>query len=101
MTIVTSSSRKRPAKAAQAAKIQVARIVQHTPRGRAWKLSPDPEAKARAVEFFAKMGVKRPDEGSIREDARRRKTEPALASHAASGLPFIVQRNGFAIVALK
>jgi hypothetical protein len=41
----------------------VPRIVQHTPRGRAWKLEPlTPEAKARAVEFFAKMGVKRPDE---------------------------------------
>jgi hypothetical protein len=31
----------------------VPRIVQHTPRGRAWTLPPDdPEAKARAVAFF-------------------------------------------------
>jgi hypothetical protein len=65
MTIVTTRPRKRPKPAAQAAEIKVPRIVQHTPRGRAWKLEPlTPEAKARAVEFFAKMGVKRPDEGS-------------------------------------
>ncbi len=31
----------------------------------------------------------------------RRKSQPALASHATSGFPFMVQRNGFAIVALK
>ena len=31
----------------------------------------------------------------------RRKSEPSWTSHATSGLPFIVQRNGFAIVALK
>jgi hypothetical protein len=31
----------------------------------------------------------------------RRKSQPALASHSTSGLPCIVQRNGFAIVALK
>jgi hypothetical protein len=31
----------------------------------------------------------------------RRKSQPALACHATSGFPFIVQRNGFAIVALK
>jgi hypothetical protein len=49
MTIVTTRPRKRP-KAAQAATIKVPPIVQHTPRGRAWKLPPDdPEAKARAV----------------------------------------------------
>jgi hypothetical protein len=66
MTIVTYRHRpKRLAKPAQAATIKVPRIVQHTPKGRAWKLPPDdPEAKARAVAFFAKMGVKRPEEGS-------------------------------------
>jgi len=31
----------------------------------------------------------------------RRRSQPALASYATNGLPFIVQRNGFAIVALK
>jgi hypothetical protein len=41
MTIVTTRPRKRPAKPAQAATIKVPRIVQHTPRGRAWKLPPD------------------------------------------------------------
>jgi hypothetical protein len=57
-SIVTTRPRKRP-KPAQAATIKVPRVVQHTPRGRAWKLEPlDPEAKARAVEFFAKMGIK-------------------------------------------
>ena len=29
------------------------------------------------------------------------KSQPALACQAISGLPFIVQRNGFAMVALK
>jgi hypothetical protein len=55
MTIVTTRPRKRP-KPAQAALIKVSRIVQHTPRGRAWKLPPDdPEAKARAVASLARM----------------------------------------------
>jgi hypothetical protein len=41
----------------------VPRIVQH--RGRARKLlDADPEAKARAVAFFAKMGIKQQEEGS-------------------------------------
>ena len=55
MTIVTYRHRpKRPAKPAQAAEIKVPRIVQHTPKGQAWKLAPDdPEAKARAVAFAA------------------------------------------------
>ena len=37
------------------------RIVQHTPKGRAWRLPPpdDPEAKARAVAFLERMGIKR------------------------------------------
>jgi hypothetical protein len=43
----------------------VPRIVQHTPRGKAWKLReplpPDPEADARIAAFFAKMGIKRRD----------------------------------------
>ena len=30
-----------------------------------------------------------------------RRSQPALARYATNGLPFIVQRNGFAIVALK
>ena len=60
MTIVTTRPRKRPAKPAQAATIKVPRIVQHTPKGRAWKLPPDdPEAKARAVAFLERMGIKR------------------------------------------
>ena len=61
MTIVTYRHRpKRPAKPAQAAEIKVPRIVQHTPKGRAWKLPPDdPEAKARAVAFLERMGIKR------------------------------------------
>jgi hypothetical protein len=56
MTIVTYRPRKRPAKAAQAAEIKVPSIVQHTPRGRAWKLPPDdPEAKALAVAFLERV----------------------------------------------
>jgi hypothetical protein len=56
MTIVTSRPRKRPGKPAQADTIKVPRIVQHTPRGRAWKLpEPDPEAKAQAVAFLERM----------------------------------------------
>jgi hypothetical protein len=55
MTIVTTRPRKRP-KPAQAAEIKVPRIVQQTPRGRAWKLpEPDPEAEARVAAFFARM----------------------------------------------
>jgi hypothetical protein len=62
MTIVTNRPRKRPAKPAQAATIKVPRIVQHTPKGRAWKLpEPDPEADARVTAFFARMGIKRPE----------------------------------------
>jgi hypothetical protein len=64
MTIVTTRPRKRSAKLAQAAEIKVPRIVQHTPRGRAWKLpEADPEAKARAVAFFERMGIKRRERG--------------------------------------
>jgi hypothetical protein len=57
MTIVTYRHRsKRPVKAAQAAEIKVPRIVQHTPKGKAWKLPPDdPEAKARAVAFLQRV----------------------------------------------
>jgi hypothetical protein len=58
MTIVTSCPRKRPAKPAQAATIKVPRIVQHTPRGRAWKLpEPDPDGRTRAMAFLWKMGI--------------------------------------------
>jgi hypothetical protein len=64
MTIVTYRPRKRPAKPAQAAEIKVPRIVQHTPRGGASKLpEPDPEARARAVAFFERMGIKRREGG--------------------------------------
>jgi hypothetical protein len=60
MTIVTYRHRpKRPAKRAQAAEIKVPRIVQHTPKGRAWRLAvslePDPEADARIAAFMARM----------------------------------------------
>ena len=43
--------RRRPAKPTQAALIKVPRVVEHTPKGRAWRLPPpdDPEAKAKAV----------------------------------------------------
>jgi hypothetical protein len=48
-------------KPAQAATIQVPRIVQPTPKGRAWKLPEplDPEAEARVAAFFARMGITR------------------------------------------
>jgi hypothetical protein len=65
MNIVTARPPKRRPKPAQAAEIKVPRIVQHTPRGNAWKLleplPPDPEADARIAAFFAKMGIKRRD----------------------------------------
>jgi hypothetical protein len=67
MTIVTNRRpRKRPAKPAQDALIKVPGIVQHTPKGRAWRLPPsdDPEAKARAYAFLERMGIKPPaDDG--------------------------------------
>ena len=48
-----------PGEASQAATIAVPRIVQHTPRGRAWKvqapIEPDPEADARVAAFLARM----------------------------------------------
>ncbi len=57
MTIVTTRPRKRAVRPAQAATIKVPRIVQHTPKGRAWRLPPDdPEAKARAVAFLSGWG---------------------------------------------
>jgi hypothetical protein len=60
MTIVTTRPRKRPAKPARAATIKVPRIVQHTPKGQAWKLPPDdPE---NAVAFLSR--VIRPRSGS-------------------------------------
>jgi hypothetical protein len=61
MTIATfRHRRRRPVKPAQAAEIKGPRIVQQTPRGRAWKLPPpDPEAEARTAAFFARMGIKR------------------------------------------
>jgi hypothetical protein len=57
--IVMNRPRKPPQKPAQAASIKVSRIVQHTPKGRAWrvpaKLPPDPEADAQVAAFFARM----------------------------------------------
>jgi hypothetical protein len=50
--------RKRPAKAAMPVEIKAPRVVQTTPKGRAWtvkELEPDPEADARVAEFFARM----------------------------------------------
>ena len=60
MTIVTYRHRhKRRPKLAPAADIKVPRIVQHTPKGRAWvlanELPPDPEADACIAEFLARM----------------------------------------------
>jgi hypothetical protein len=63
MIIVTIRPRRKRTKAGQAAAIKVPTIVQHTPRGRAWKLPPDdPEAKARVVAFLSRMI--RPREGA-------------------------------------
>ena len=55
--IVTYRHRcKRPSKPAQAAEIKVPRIVQHTPKVRAWKvLAPDAEADAKVKAFFDRM----------------------------------------------
>ena len=63
MTIVTTRPRKRP-KPAQAAEIKVPRIVQHTPRGRAWRLEallealpPDPRPKRGLPRSSKRMGI--------------------------------------------
>ncbi len=49
-------------KPAQPATIKDPRIVQHPPRGRAWKLPEhDPEAQARIAALFERMGIKRRD----------------------------------------
>jgi hypothetical protein len=56
--------RKRPKSSPE---IVVPRIVQHTPRGRAWRvrdLELDPEADARVAAFFERMGLKVPDDWS-------------------------------------
>jgi len=56
MTIVTNRHRpKRPTK--PAVEIKVPRIVQHTPRGRAWRveLPPDEAADAGIAAFMARM----------------------------------------------
>jgi hypothetical protein len=59
MTIVTARRPKRPATPAQSATIAVPRIVQHTPKGRAWMVREpvevDPETEARIAEFMARM----------------------------------------------
>jgi hypothetical protein len=52
--------RKRP----KSVEITAPAIVQHTPRGRAWRvkeLEPDPEADARVEAFFQRMGLTLPD----------------------------------------
>jgi hypothetical protein len=48
---------KRPAKAAQPVEIKAPQVVQHTPRGRAWRveLETEVEAEAGVAEFFDKM----------------------------------------------
>jgi hypothetical protein len=65
MTIVATRPRKRRTKPAEATTIKVPRIVQHIPKGRAWRLPPpdDPEAKARAAAFFERMGIKQREGG--------------------------------------
>jgi hypothetical protein len=84
MTIVTTRPRKRPAKAAQAAETKVPRIVQHTPRGHAWKLPPpDPEAEARIAVFFERMGIKRRDGGWA----------PSVSPRSAFSLPSVPSRS--------
>jgi hypothetical protein len=58
MTIVTTRHRpKRSPKPALAAAIKTPRIVQHSPRGKAWRiaLEPDPEADARIAAYMARM----------------------------------------------
>jgi hypothetical protein len=53
--------RKRP----KSPEIAVPRIVQHTPKGRAWQLKelePDPERDARVAAFFERMGLTLPDD---------------------------------------
>jgi hypothetical protein len=59
MIVTSRHRRKHTAKRAQTAKIAVPRIVQQTPRGKAWKLlPPDPDADdARVAAFFARMGA--------------------------------------------
>jgi hypothetical protein len=57
MTIVTARRPKR--KPDQPATIAAPRIVQHTPKGRAWKvrepIEVDPETEARIAAFMARM----------------------------------------------
>jgi hypothetical protein len=58
MTIVTSRHRpKRSPKLALAAAIKVPRVVEHSPRGRAWRvaLEPDEAADRRVAQFMAKV----------------------------------------------
>jgi hypothetical protein len=58
MTVVTYRHRpKRPTK--PAVEIKVPRIVQHPPKGKAWRLrapiEPDPQADARVADLIARM----------------------------------------------
>lgn len=63
--IVTSRHRRKRPKSAQPVEITAPRIVQHTPKGRAWqlqKLERDPEGEARVIAFFRRMGLNVPDD---------------------------------------
>jgi hypothetical protein len=53
---------KRPRKPAQAVEIAAPRIVQHTPKGRAWAPNPDVKITPSVVAFFERMGLKLPPE---------------------------------------
>jgi hypothetical protein len=54
--IVTYRRRKRPHKTADRPETKAPRIIQHTRRGRAWKvLPPDAEADARVKAFMDRM----------------------------------------------
>jgi hypothetical protein len=68
--IVTNRPPRR--KRSKAAEITASRIVQHTPKGRAWRvkeLEPDPEADARVEAFFQRMGLKLPEDWARTKDA--------------------------------
>jgi hypothetical protein len=67
MIVTYRHRRKRPSKPAQAAEIKVPRIVQHTPKVRAWKvLAPDAEADAKVKAFFDRMIRPVPSEQDFR-----------------------------------
>lgn len=58
MIVTARPPRRRPPKPAQPAEITAPRIVQQTPKGRAWRLrelEPDAKADARVAAFFDRM----------------------------------------------